>query len=115
MRGQLGLDLAGSAECRLIKCAEILADRTRRICWFDACGVPFFLRRRVLLVRIDVNQAGINSHALTADKTFLDAARDCRLEQVTQQLTLAETSVPVLEKVERSGTRSLRSRRQNQR
>jgi hypothetical protein len=43
-----------------------------------------------------VDQAGIDCHALATHQTFLDATRHRRLEQMTQQFTLAETPVPVL-------------------
>jgi hypothetical protein len=39
---------------------------------------------RALLVRIRLDQAGIEGEAFTANKTFLDAAPDRRLEQLEQ-------------------------------
>ncbi len=98
MRGELGLHLAGRAECGLVQRVEILAHGAGRIGRIDLRSVPVFLRRRVLLVGIRFDQAGIDRHALTADQTFLDAARDGRLEQMPQQLAVAEPAMPVLGK-----------------
>ena len=68
MGRELWLNFAGRPECRFIQCAEILAHGTRRICRIDARCVPLFLWRRVLLVGIGFDQAGINGHTLAADQ-----------------------------------------------
>ena len=96
MGRELGLNLARCSECGLIQRLEILAHGARCIGRVDARRVPLFLRRRVLFVCIRLDQAGIDCHTLPADQTFLDAAGNGRLEQMTQQFALAETAMPVL-------------------
>ena len=93
---ELRLHLTGSAECSLVQRVEILANGTWRFRWVDIRGVPFFLRCRVLFVGLRLDQTGIDGHALTADEAFFNATRHGRLEQVAQQLALAETAVPIL-------------------
>lgn len=66
--------------------------------WIDACRVPLFLRCRVLRVRVGLDQAGINSHALAADQPFCDAACHGHFEQVAQKFALPKSAMPVLEK-----------------
>jgi len=51
--------------------------------------------RGVLLVRVRLDQAGIDGHALAADQAFLDAPRDGRLEQVAEQFAVTEPAVSV--------------------
>ena len=80
MRGELGLNLAGRTECRLVQCFEILAHGAGRVEGVDDRCIPVFLRCRVLFVGIRFDQTGIDGHALTADKTFRDATRDGRLK-----------------------------------
>jgi hypothetical protein len=46
-----------------------------------------------VLVRVRLDQAGIDGHALAADQAFLDAAGDGRLEQMTQQLAVSKPTV----------------------
>jgi len=76
----------------------VLVDPTSacRIGRVDPCRVPVILRHRVLLVCIGLDQAGVDGHSLAADQTFLDAARDGRFEQVSQQLTIAKPAMTVL-------------------
>src|SRR6056297_1732607 len=97
MRGELWLHLAGGPEgvrafsrtggvrALTIQRVEIIANRTGCIRRINPRRVPVVLRRRVLLVGIGLDQAGIDCHALTADQIFLDATRDRRLEQVSQK------------------------------
>ena len=96
MRGELGLNFAGGTKRGLIQRVEILANRAGRVGRVNPCGVPLLLRRRVLLVRIRLDQAGIHRHALTTDQTLRDAACDGRLEQVAEQLAIAEPAVAIL-------------------
>src|SRR6056297_3787089 len=98
MRGELWLHLAGGPEGGFIQRVEILANRTGRISRVNPRRVPVVLRRRVLLVGIRLDQAGIDCHALTADQTYLDAPRDRRLEQVSQKFALAEAPMSILGK-----------------
>jgi hypothetical protein len=80
MRREFGLNLAGGPERGLIQCVQILAYSAGRVGRINDQDVPFFLRRRVLLVGIGFDQAGVDRHALAADKAFGDAPRDGRLE-----------------------------------
>ena len=52
--------------------------------------------RRALLVGVGPDQAGIDREAFAADQPFLDAAAHRRLEQLAQQVAVAEAAVPVL-------------------
>ena len=52
--------------------------------------------RRALPVGVGPDQAGIDREALAADQPFLDAAPDRRLEQLAQEIAVAEAAVPVL-------------------
>src|SRR6056297_3055848 len=98
MRGELGRDLAGSAEGGLVQRVEILADRAWRICRVDPRCIPVVLRCGVLFVRIRLYQARVDGHTLAAHQTFLDTTRHRRLEQMTQQLAVAKTPMAVLGK-----------------
>ncbi len=90
MRGELGLDLAGGPEGRLIQRVEILAHRAGCFGRVNPCGVPLLLRRRVLVVRVCFDEAGVDRHALAADQALSDAARHRHLEQVTQQFAVSK-------------------------
>ena len=90
MRRELGLNFAGGPEGGLVQRVEILADGAGRIRRIDLHGVPFFFRCRVLPVGISLDQAGVNGHALAADQTLVDAARNSRLEQMAKQLAVAK-------------------------
>ena len=57
--------------------------------------VPVFFGRRVLFVRISLGQAGIHSKLLTAHQSLSDAPSHSRLEQMAQQIAIAETTVSV--------------------
>ena len=50
----------------------------------------------MLAVHIGLDQAGIDREALAADQPLGDAARHGRLEQLAQQIAVAEAAVPVL-------------------
>ena len=100
MGRELGLDLARRAECGFVQCVHILANGSGRISGIDLSRVPVLLRRRVLLVGISLDEACIDGHTLSANQALFDAPCNGRLEQVAQQLTLAEPTVPVFEKVE---------------
>lgn len=98
MGRELGLNLAGCPKCGLIQRVEIFVYGAGRVGRINGRDVPLFLRRRVLLVCVRFDQAGIDGHALTADKAFLDAPCNGRLKQVAQQFTLAEPAMTVLGK-----------------
>lgn len=95
---ELGLYLAGSAERLVVQNFEIFPDSPRRIIRIDTLRVPLFLGRRVLLVGIGFNQAGIHGEALAADQPLFHATLDSHLEHVAQQVTLAKPTMPVLGK-----------------
>ncbi len=98
MGGELWLYLAGRAERRLVQRVKILADCARCVCRIDLGNVPLILGRRVLFVRVRLNQAGINRHTLATHQPFRDAARNGRLEETAQDFTLPETAVSILRK-----------------
>ena len=68
MRREPGLNFAGGSERGFIQFVQILANRAGRICWINLRDVPVLLRRRVLLVRLRLDRAGIHRHALAADQ-----------------------------------------------
>ena len=49
-----------------------------------------------MLVRIGPDQAGIDREAFAADQPLRDAAPHGRLEQLTQEIAVAESAMPVL-------------------
>jgi hypothetical protein len=60
-------------------------------------AVDFFRPfRGTLLVRVRPDQAGIGREALATDKPFSHAAPYCRLEQLAQEITIAEAAMSVL-------------------
>ena len=54
----------------------------------------------VAVTGVGLDQAGIDGKALAADQSLLDAALQHRLEQTSQQVTIAKAAVAVLEKPE---------------
>ena len=56
----------------------------------------FAVRHGALPVSVSLSHARINREALTADQALSDAAYYRRLEQLTQQIAIAETAVAVL-------------------
>lgn len=96
---ELGLNFARCSERGLIQRVESLSVCAWCISRIDAPRVLLVLRSGVLFVCVRLDQTGINRHALTADQRFFNAARHRRHEQMPEQLTLAETVMPVLEKV----------------
>ena len=67
MRRELGLHFAGSPEGvrkLTIQRVEVRADGAGRISGTDLRRIPFFFRRRVLLVGIRFDQTDIDGHAL---------------------------------------------------
>jgi hypothetical protein len=115
MRGELRLHVARRAEGRVVEHGQIFAHGPRRGIGVDRIRVPILLRRRVLLIGIRLDQAGIDGEVLAADQALGDAPGDHRLEEMPKEVALAKAAMPVLEKVEWSGTRPARSSRQNQR
>ena len=49
-----------------------------------------------LLVRVRLDQAGVSREAVATDKPFSHAAPHCRLEQLAQEITIAEAAMTVL-------------------
>ena len=94
-RDELRLHLARRAPGGIVQRVEILLHR--------AAGLghrlpvdrfrPF---RRALLVGVGPDQAGVDREAFAADQPFLDAAPHRRLEQLAQQIAVAEAAMPVL-------------------
>lgn len=92
---ELRLGLAGRAPGGLVERVEILAHRAAgpgEIVPVDRLG-GF---GRTLLVGIGLDQAGIDRKAFAADQPLRDAALHGRLEQLAQQIALAEAALPVL-------------------
>ena len=92
---ELRLHLAGRTPGRLVERVEILPDRPPG---FGESGPVDLLRALggALLVRIRLDQAGIDGETLTTHQAFLDAAPDGRLEQFAQEITVTEAAMPVL-------------------
>jgi len=94
-RDELRLDLAGRAPGGFVERVEILADRAPcagEIVPVDRLG-SF---RGALLVRIGLDQAGIDREAFPTHEPLRDAAPDRRLEQLPQQVAPAGAAMPVL-------------------
>jgi hypothetical protein len=56
----------------------------------------FFARHRTLTVDIGADQAGIDREAFYPHQSFSHAALDGHLEELAQQVAVAEPAVPVL-------------------
>src|SRR4029450_9182124 len=91
-RDELRGDLARSSERRIVERSEILVDGPAGQLGWQTLGSLDTL----LPVGLGLDPAGIAGKALAANQTFPDAAAHHRLEQAAQQITLAETPVPVL-------------------
>ena len=96
MRGELRCHVACCTEGSIVKHVEIFPNCTRRLAWINRAGVPFDARRGALLIGIRRDQAGINRKVLTTDQPLGDAALENRLENLPQQITVAEAPMPVL-------------------
>jgi hypothetical protein len=94
-RHELRLHLARRAPSGIIECVEILLHRAP--CLGHRLPVdrlrPF---SRALPVGIGPDQARIDRKAFAADQSFLDTAAHRRLEQLAQQIAVAEAAMPVL-------------------
>src|SRR5262249_27623804 len=88
-RDQLGNDLGRSPKGRIIQHGQILLDGSARSLWGQALDA-------VLPVRVRLDQAGIDRKAFSADETLIDAAAQDGLEQLSQQITVAEATMTVL-------------------
>src|SRR4029434_3579939 len=91
-RDELRGDLGRSSERRIVEYGEILVDGPAGQLGWQTLGSL----NTLLPVCLGPDQAGVDGKALAADQTFPDAAPHHRLEQAAQQITLAETPVPVL-------------------
>src|SRR4029079_18097430 len=92
---ELRYRLAGCAPGRLIQGIEIFPDGSAR----PGNGLPVDIIRpgsRALLVGIGSNQAGIDSKGRTINQPFCHAASDHGLEQLAQQIAIAEAAMPIL-------------------
>ena len=96
MRGELRLDRAGRTEGRIIERGQVFLDRPRHLLRIDLVRLPIRLGRRVLPVRVSLNDAGACRKALAACQSLRDAAGDHRFEQMAQQIAVSETAVSVL-------------------
>ena len=93
---ELRLHLRGRAEgvraftrtsgvhARTVERLQVFPDGARRCLRVDAGRVPLVLRDRVLLVRVRLDEARVDGHALATHQALGDAARDDRLEQMPQ-------------------------------
>jgi len=91
----LGCTGGGCSKCRSIKRIETLPKCTACFVHIDPSGIPDFLGCCVLSFGIRPNQTGINDHAFVAHQSFRKTSRNRRFEHVAQQVTLAETPLPV--------------------
>src|SRR5438046_2723521 len=92
---ELRYRLAGCAPGSLIQGIEIFPDGSAR----PGDGLPVDIIRpgsRALLVGIGSNQAGIDRKGSPVDQPFGDAAPDHSLEQLAQQIAIAEAAMPIL-------------------
>ena len=96
MRGELRLHIARGPEGRVVEHGQILAHGARRGLGVDRLRSPVLLRRRILLVGIRLDQAGVHGEAIAADQALGDAPRDHRLEEMPEEVAFAEAAVPVL-------------------
>src|SRR5256885_13546560 len=88
-RDELGRHFACRPECRIVEDGEILLDRTAaRIRWQTRGTVD-----AIAVAGVGLDQAGINGKALAADQSLVDAALQHRLEQTSQQVTIAKAAV----------------------
>src|SRR2546430_9876661 len=88
---ELRFRLAGCAPGSLIQGIEIFPDGSAR----PGDGLPVDIIRpgsRALLVGIGSNQAGIERKGSPVDQPFGDAAPDHSLEQLAQQIAIAEAA-----------------------
>jgi hypothetical protein len=95
-RGELRLHRARRAEGGVVENREILPDRARRRVGIDRRRVPVLAGGRALLVGVRLDQAGIDAEPPAADEPLLDTPAYRRLEDVAEQVAIAEPSVPVL-------------------
>ena len=92
------IDRAGRTESRIIQCGQVFPDCPRCLLGIDLVWLPISLGRRVLPVRVSLNDAGVCRKALAACQSLRDAAGNHRFEQMAQQIVVTETAVPVLGK-----------------
>ena len=91
---EFGANVARGAERGIIERRQIVPDRAYGV-FRDGPAIPIFARKRPLLVGIRCDQAGIAGKAFSADKPFIDASLDGRLEQMAQDIALAEAAVAI--------------------
>ena len=92
---ELRYRLARCAPGSLIQGIEIFPDGSAR----PGDGLPVDIIRpgsRALLVGIGSNQAGIDSKGRPVNQPFCHAASDHGLEQLAQQIAIAEAAMPIL-------------------
>ena len=90
-RDELWHDRRGAAKSRIVESSEVLRDR--------AVGLGIELIGRfdaALAMRVRDDNAGVDGKALAADQALGHAASNHRLEQLSQQVSIAEPAVPVL-------------------
>ena len=96
MGGELRGLAAGGAEGGVVQRLEILLHRARREGRVELLGGPLMDRRRVLLVGVGADEAGVHGETLAAHQALGDAAFDDPLEQATEQIAVTEAPVTVL-------------------
>ena len=84
MGRELGFNLRGRTECRIVQDIKIFLHSTRGFVWINGAAIPIFFRCGVLFVRISLDQAGICGQALTAHQTICDAAGNGLLKQMPE-------------------------------
>ncbi len=70
MGGELGFHLRCRTKGCIVQYVQILLHCARRIAWIDDAVIPIYLWRRVLFVRISLNQASVCREALPTDQTI---------------------------------------------
>ena len=91
-RDKLGRDLRCCAEGGVVQHRKILIDGPAHRLGRQA----LVARHAALTVGVSPDQTGIHGKAFAADQAFGDAAADHRLEQLAQQIAVAEAAMPVL-------------------
>lgn len=96
--GELRLYLASRTKGCVFKNVEAFTHRPQCICCFDLPSRPVVWVAGVLLLDIREDQTGADSEAFATNKALFSTARNDRLENMAQQVTLAETTMAVLRK-----------------
>jgi len=92
-RDELRRDVRGGTKGRVVQRRQIFPNRA--CCSSVIVGRPLVAGDGALLVGIGRDQAGIDGKTLTANQAFRHAALDDALEQMAQDVAIAETAMPI--------------------